>query len=240
MITKSINASMRVALLLAVVFGTGCQMLPMENLGKLGGFGKSSDDETATADMPAGEDGAEQQEVRTPNPYLSGRSSAPREAMSRFESAKDAMANKQWDKAQADLEWVIANYSTLSGPYLNLALVFRATDKPEKAETAFQQAILANNNNVNAHNQYGIFLREQGRFTEAQTSYENALKVWPDHPDSHRNLGILLDLFMGKPEQALPYYKRYQSLLDQPDRKIAGWIADTERRVKQQAAANTQ
>ena len=226
-------------LVLFVVVSSGCQYMPkmpsMPSMPKIPSF----KDLTGGADDKKDESETNAETiVRLPNPYLEGRSAAPEEALVRFEAAKLAMKEKNWTQAQADLDWLIENYPKFSGPYLNLALLYRQLEQPKKAEKAFKRSMSVNSKNVNAYNQYAIFLREQGRFSDARVIYLKALEVWPDHPESHRNLGILYDLYMGRLDDALPYYKSYQSLLDEPDRTVAGWIADTERRVKQ--AAQTQ
>jgi len=75
-----------------------------------------------------------------------------------------------------------------------------------------------------------IALREQGDFPGAEAAYLAALGADPDHADTHRNLGILYDLYLGVPGRALHHYGRYQALTQATDRRVAGWIADLERR----------
>lgn len=230
MTTKSTRALTFVVLVILVLVNSGCQYMP-----KLPDFsiGETGDD-NSTQQAPASSQSQTETTVeqRPPNPYLAERPSVPGEAKKRFAAAKQAMNKQQWSQAKIDLEWLVNYYPNLSGPHLNLALLYRQLNQPNKAESAFKRAIAVNRNNVNAHNQYAVFLREQGRFDDALERYQKALEIWPDHADAHRNLGILYDLYMGKPDMALPYYKRYQELLDSPDRIIAGWIKDTERRVK--------
>src|SRR5690606_873070 len=105
------------------------------------------------------------------------------------------------------------------------------TGETEKAAQAFTQAIAANANNLDAYNQLGILKREAGDFTGAEEQYQQALAIWPFHPASHRNLGILYDLYMGRGEEALRHYQAYQQLLPEPDKVVNGWIVDLERRI---------
>lgn len=205
-------------LLLASLWLAGCQFMPAQETG-----------ESADADTPAGET-AEPTIIRLPNPYLEDRPSVPSAARERFASAQEALQQQAWAIAETDLLWLTENYPQFSGPYLNLALLYVDTGQLEEADTHFQQAIAANPNNINAYNEYGIFLREQGRFAEAESIYLQALKVWPDSPETLINLGILYDLYMGKFEQALEQYRTYQALQDEPERKVQGWIVDIERR----------
>jgi Tfp pilus assembly protein PilF len=165
------------------------------------------------------------------NPYLLNRQKVSHEAISRFEKANAAIEKKQWQEAEQQLSWLIENNPRLSGPYLDLALVYRQTQQLEKSADYFSKAIETNPTNLVAYNQYGIFLREQGDFQAAKEQYLQALAVWEPYPDTHRNLGVLNDLYLGNKEVALSHYYRYQELTSGQDRLVAAWIADLERQL---------
>lgn len=93
------------------------------------------------------------------------------------------------------------------------------------------QAFASDEAQLEAYNSYGIFLREQGRFADAEQAYLSALDVSASYPDTHRNIAVLYDLYLGEPEQALQHYHRYQKLTDADNREVAGWIADLERQL---------
>lgn len=173
-------------------------------------------------------------EQKSTNPYLLNRPSVSSAVKKRFKQAQEAIDSENWSQAEFELQWLTGNYPNLSGPFLSLATVYQATSEPEKAESAFKQAIAANNDNVNAYNQYGIYLRTKGDFSSAEKQYKLALDVWPDYPEGHINLAILYDLYMGKLSLAIEFYQRYQAMLDQPDRQVAGWLIDAERRLQRQ------
>ena len=82
----------------------------------------------------------------------------------------------------------------------------------EQARLWFQRSIANNPGNTSAYNEYGIFLREQGQFAEAEATYLLALAQWEASADTHRNIGILYDLYLGEPQKALQHYHRYQVL----------------------------
>lgn len=180
------------------------------------------------------EESGAQPVVRAPNPYLIDPPEVPAAARKRFQAAQTALDQQQWELAETDLLWITEHYPQFSGPWLNLAMLYRQTENADKVESAFQQALGANPKNIAAYNEYGIYLREAGRFEEAKSIYLKALAVWPDSPATHINLGILYDLYLGNLEQALVHYRIYQALQDQPDRRVEGWIVDTERRLEQQ------
>ncbi len=171
------------------------------------------------------------------NPYLSSVPPAPKSAERLHREAISAMANKQWGTAEKLLQQLTADYPKLSGPYLNLGLVYRHTDRQPEAEQAIQKAIEVNANNLDAYNQLAILKREQGDFTAAESLYHQALAIWPQHADSHRNLGILYDLYMGQFDKALMHFETYQSLQPEPDPQLTGWIVDLKRRQNELAKA---
>ncbi|HEY0894038.1 MAG TPA: tetratricopeptide repeat protein [Cellvibrio sp.] len=167
----------------------------------------------------------------TPNPYLQNKTSVSRQAQQNFTDATRAMRNKQWVQAESLLQKVIAENNKLSGAYLNLGLVYRAQKEDKRAEQAFNDAIAANHTNLDAYNQLAILQREAGNFSGAETNYKKALSLWPFHPESHKNIAILYDLYMGKSAEALPHYEAYLQLLGGEDKQATSWIADLQRRL---------
>lgn len=151
-----------------------------------------------------------------------------------FAAAVAAMKAEQWAEAERQLKQLQQSQPNLSGVHLNLALVYAQTQRPDDAEMQFKQAIQVNPGNIAARNQYGIWLRTQGRFKDAETVYLQALQAQPDYADTHLNLGILCDLYMGKSAQALEHYQKYLELKgDAADAaKVQGWVADLQRRSK--------
>ena len=99
------------------------------------------------------------------------------------------------------------------------------------SEQWFEEHISRNPDDLANLNEYGVLLRLQGRFPEAEQSYLAALAVAETYPDTHRNIAVLYDLYLGDSEQALQHLYRYQALTNSDDRTVAGWIADLERQV---------
>lgn len=166
-----------------------------------------------------------------PNPYLQTKASVSRQSAQNFADATRAMRNKQWAQAESLLQKIIADNNKLSGAHLNLGLVYRAEGDDDKAEKAFNDAITANPNNLDAYNALALLKREKGDFAAAQANYTKAISIWPWHPDSHKNLAILYDLYMGKNQEALSHYEAYQQLVGDGDKNINSWIADMQRRL---------
>ena len=182
--------------------------------------------------QPAGEAGsAGSATVVLQPPVRAGRwqRDASPEAVRHFGEANLAIEQEDWSTALVELQWLLENYPRLSGPCLNLALLYQHQGEGELAGQYYQQAMQVNPNNLAAYNQYAVFLREQGRFSEAERIYKNALRVWEAHPQTHLNIGILYDLYMGDRRRALQHFHRYQALTGFEDQLVAGWIIDLER-----------
>ncbi|MEZ5571395.1 MAG: tetratricopeptide repeat protein [Halioglobus sp.] len=165
------------------------------------------------------------------NPYLQGREAVPPAVQRQFDQARVLIEAQEWQGAVLELQALTQAHPELSGASLNLALVYQQTGDTEQAQHWFQQSIEANPHNIAAYNEYGIFLRKQGHFEEAELVYLKALEQWEESADSHRDIGILYDLYLGDSDKALQHYRRYQALTGAQDRAVAGWISDLERRT---------
>ncbi len=184
------------------------------------------------------EESSDAVDVSVPNPYLQSRRRVSSSTENIFQQSVLAMQQKNWNVAESKLIHLVEHNPGLSGPLLNLGLVYRATDRLPLAVKTIQTAIDANPKNLDAYNQLAIIKREQGLFIEAESLYLQALRIWPQHATSHRNLGILYELYMGKFERALYHYEKCQLLMPEADKQLAGWIFDLKRRLQQVANAD--
>lgn len=147
--------------------------------------------------------------------------------------ASAVAAIKTGDLAQAErlLRSVTASQPELAGPWVNLGQVYLQLGQEEEARLAFRKAIAANPANCAAYNQLGVLSRQMGDFTAAENHYLKCLSADPASADVYLNLGILYELYLGRLGDALSAYRQYQTLTVQPDRKVAGWVLDLERRT---------
>ena len=191
--------------------------------------------------VPAKPAAQAESEIKSQNPYKAIKTPVSRDALARFSESMQQMADQQWPAAEQSLLSLIDDYPDFSGPMVNLAIVYEAQNNSQAAEVFYQKARAVNVLNLDAHNRYAVFLREQGRLSEAEQVYLDALAVWQEHPDSHRNLAILYDLYMGRFDEALNHYRQYALLIDEEgspeDKQVKRWISDLQRRLKQQARA---
>lgn len=167
----------------------------------------------------------------TPNPYLQTKANVSSQVENNFRNATAAMQQKHWSQAETILQALATANPNLSGVHLNLGIVYRAKNDMTKAADAFNRAIAANPKNIDAYNQLALLKREAGEFSEAELLYQKALGVWRFHPETHKNIAILYELYLGKAELALPHYQAYQQLLPAPDKQVDSWVADLQRRV---------
>lgn len=229
-------------------FILGCMALLMSACSMLPSAPSRTETATPAADAAAETTGETAEQEKPPfvlegpdeNPYLQQQVDVPDAARQVFSQAVDAIKNEQWQTAEVLLQQLTAEQPTLSGPFVNLGIVYHKTNRPEQAEQAFNQAITVNSLNLEAYNQLALLKREQGDFKAAEQNYLAALQVWPKHAMSHRNLGILYDLYMGQWAKALQQFQIYQYLAGGDDKLMAGWIIDLRRRVDAQLQAGAQ
>ncbi len=80
----------------------------------------------------------------------------------------------------------------------------------------------------------GVARRNLGRMEEAGAAYDGAAMLDPEDPLPALNLGVLLDLYLGRPAAALAQYERYQQLSGGPDVQVDAWITEVRRRAGQE------
>jgi tetratricopeptide (TPR) repeat protein len=174
------------------------------------------------------------------NTHMVERKTVPKRIQQQFDKAVEAMRAAQWASATAILEPLVAEYADFSGPWLNLGIAYSELGELDKAKVAFAQAIAVNAHNLEAYNQLAAWERNAGDFSAAQTLYEQALVIDPNHAPTHLNLGVLYDIYMGEFARAASHYQTYQSLQAEPDRRVAGWLMDLQRRPLMVARSGSQ
>lgn len=154
----------------------------------------------------------------------------PDDARVSYERALDAMRRGDVTEAELELEQLTLQYPDFAGPRVNLAIIYMDSGREEAAQQALERALALNPTHAAAHNQLGIVMRQQGKFAEAEQAYVDALAIAPDYALAHYNLGVLLDLYLKRPDEALPHYERYQDLVEGDD-QVRKWIIDLRRRL---------
>lgn len=149
----------------------------------------------------------------------------------RFDRATALARDGRLVEAEALLLQITDDQPELAGPWINLARVFIDQQRHDAAERALQQAVQANPVNCAARTELGVLLRRRGEFEAAETHYLACLEHQSDYQAAYLNLGILYDLYLGRLNEALAAYERYQSLAAEPDRQVHVWVVDLQRRL---------
>lgn len=156
----------------------------------------------------------------------------PAAAQAQFDAALAAQRAQQWPEAERQYAQLLEKYPYFSGPALNLALICAQTRRPQLAEEYFKRALQINPGNAAAGDQYGVWLRTQGRLADAEAMYLQTLDRSATYADAHLNLAILYDVYLGRLPQALEHYQRYLELRGDQTGPVPGWVADLQRRMQ--------
>jgi Flp pilus assembly protein TadD len=158
----------------------------------------------------------------------------PARANAEFTRALTLMRGSDPTQAILEMQVLTQSYPDLSGPYANLGVLHRNANQLPESEAAFAKATERAPWDAQTWTEYGLTLRQAGKFTEARTAYETALKANPSYAPAHRNLGVLLDLFLDDPLTAQTELETYKQLTGE-DKPVSGWLAELRSRNKVRA-----
>jgi tetratricopeptide (TPR) repeat protein len=130
-----------------------------------------------------------------------------------FDDAVALLKREDYDEAIVLLEKVIEKSPGVTAPYVDIAIAYRRTGRPEQA-----------------CNELGLLYRETGRFTEARSMYEMAIARFPQFYPARRNLGIVCDLYLSDLACALEHYEKYSEAKPH-DEQVKLWVADLRARL---------
>ena len=86
-------------------------------------------------------------------------------------------------------------------------LTWRQTGIYRDYETLFRETLARNPGSALVHNNLGVMLMSTGRIPEATTEFEAAVRLEPDSPDFHDNLGLALASMPGRLPDAIVEYQ---------------------------------
>lgn len=152
-------------------------------------------------------------------------------AQSELVATLELLRTGQLRQAEANLEEIVKARPDIAEAHFNLGWVRQRLDRHAEAIGAFEAGLRLRPDDARALNLLGLSQRESGRFVDAEASYRRGLAAAPQAGPLHLNLGILYELYLDRPQQAIEQYRRYQALQSAPDPKVTGWIALLERGV---------
>jgi tetratricopeptide (TPR) repeat protein len=180
----------------------------------------------AAAPLPAGKRGAPPAPPPPPEPL-----SVPTAIATRFQEAVVAAEQGNAARAIAEFGAVQDAAPTLAGAPLNLGIVQARQGNWEEAATALTEAVKRNPASAIAQAELAIAYRQLGRFADAEHAYGRALELDANMPRTHRNFGVLLDLYLQKPADALAQYESSLALVGGDDKQMSAWIAEIKQRL---------
>jgi tetratricopeptide (TPR) repeat protein len=148
-----------------------------------------------------------------------------------FDDAVAKLEAGDFAGARPILERLVAAEPSLAAPAVNLGMLHARESRWPEAEASLRESLRRDPANAVALNELAAVQREAGRFADAESSYRQALAADPAHHRSHRNLAVLLDLYLWRPAEALQHFESYVSQSGTADRQVSGWIAELKRRV---------
>lgn len=165
------------------------------------------------------------------NPYLAKKSRVEKGSVLLFIEAKKALRAENYSLAKQKLQVITRNDKDLSGPWVLLAEIAQHEKQLEKSEGYYQTALSINEENINAYVGLAKTQRLMGEFNVAQNTLALALKLWPDFPEAHLNLGVLYDVYFNKSELAQKHTEAYLFLTGYKDMQAIEWLNEIKQRT---------
>ncbi len=141
----------------------------------------------------------------------------------RYAQALELMQRRQDAEALSLMQDLVASGHV--GPLVNLGILQARMDQTGQAISSFRAALQRSPGLPSASHWLASLLRARGQPLEAEAVLRQALRREPENPATHRNLAILYELDLARPEQALEHYRRYRRLGGEQDSLIVeAWI----------------
>lgn len=173
---------------------------------------------------PAAKASAAKRPVATPSAKITQAREAYEKGVAAFEAGRMEGAEEQFKLAhRQDPERVL--------PLYGLGLVRYQQERYEEAVEEFSKALLHRPNFSQALHGLALCRRQMGQYQEAERAYLAALRFDPRNAEYALNLGILYEVYLGKPEEALKNYREHLEWAGpSADPRVAGWIETLQRK----------
>jgi tetratricopeptide (TPR) repeat protein len=167
--------------------------------------------------------------------YKTSQAVSNTDALADFNQANQLLAN---DPQQAERLYLqaIDEVDDFEAAYFNLLKLQFEQQNKAQLNQYYQQVRTKQIASARIENLMAVYYRQQSDFDKAKTHYQRALAIDETHLASLKNIGILYELYLQQPAQALDYYQRYQqalALIEQQDKQIDNWITDLQSQLQQ-------
>jgi len=149
-----------------------------------------------------------------------------------FTEAVSLMQAGNTGEAKARFQELAKAHPERTGPLANLGVLAYQAGNPDEARGYFEAVITLDPGHKAALNYLGVIARLNGDFEQAEGFYLKALEADPDYLPAMLNLGILLDIYLGRPEEAIPLYEQYQAMAPDMQPGLEDWIFDAKNRLQ--------
>jgi len=160
--------------------------------------------------------------------------------ISGYDQGLSALEQGQLDNAQRIFESLAQSHPNRMEIHNMLGVVYRRRGMSDKAIGEYMKAIaLSESSASTASGQTGsaevyynlaIAYREHGDFRKAEEAYIKSIKLNPNFAAAYYNLGVLYDLYLNQPSDAVRCYREFERLAGQ-NQTVDVWIADLEQRT---------
>lgn len=163
-----------------------------------------------------------------------------REHQSAYQEGLSYIEQGQFENAQRVFESLVRSNPDRIELHNALGVLFRRRGMFDKAITEYTTAIAlseapsaASSRRVASselYNNLAIAYRERGEFKKAEEAYRKAITLDPKFATAYYNLGVLYDLYLNQPSDAIRSYREYEKLAGR-NQTVDVWIADLEQRT---------
>ena len=141
-----------------------------------------------------------------------------------YQQAKDALDTKDYKRAKSLLQKLNKRHPSNESIQGNLAITYFNTKEFNFAKKHADIAKELNAKNPKILNLLGLIAVENHEFKDAESFYEDALKLDKAYAYAHFNLALLCDVYFQDVDRAYQHYTRYLALVDGADQEVKDWV----------------
>lgn len=141
-----------------------------------------------------------------------------------FGLAINALKSNSASEAEILFKNLADDNPDISGPWLNLGLIYFNNNELSKSKQAANRALELNARNPYALNLLGMLASKEGEFKLAHTLYTKAISYKNDYAIAHYNLALLYDIYYQDIKAAISHYNHYLTLIDSNDKRTVDWL----------------